>query len=298
MKKNYKLADWLDGKIDSTALEGEKGLDTLEKIKYYSAQFEQPKFSKAEVFEDLKKKRPSVNKRRFNWSIAASIFLILGITSLTFLFSTKDFTSQLNSQETVMLPDESKVILAENTRFRFNNWFWSFDRTTKLEGRAYFEVETGSTFSVKTNLGTVKVLGTRFDVQSRDSIFKVVCYEGSVKVNFQEKEVILKRGQFVTFQNDIKIEQSNIYIDRPDWVYKTRRFEEAKLAEIMQQLEKDYQIDVDFSKVSNSKRFTGTLPTDSLSLALEIISQTYHLNFSVINENKFIFVDDDDSKEH
>ena len=297
MKKKYKLADWLDDKVDSTALEGEKGLETLEKIKHYSAQLEQPEFSKADVFEDLKKKRPSINKRRFNWSIAASILLILGVTTMAFLFSVKDFTSQLNSQETVMLPDESKVILAENTRFRFNNWFWSFDRTTKLEGRAYFEVETGSTFSVKTNLGSVKVLGTRFDVQSRDSIFKVVCYEGSVKVNFQEKELILKKGQFVTFQNNIKIEQSNIYTDRPEWLSKTRRFEKAKLVEIMQKLEKDYQIEVDYSEVSNSKRFTGTLPTDSLSLALEIISQTYHLNFSVVNENKFIFVDDD-SKEH
>jgi len=51
----------------------------------------------------------------------------------------------------------------------------------KLFGKAYFDVDKGKTFTVKTDLGTVQVLGTRFDVESRDSIFKVVCYEGSVK---------------------------------------------------------------------------------------------------------------------
>jgi ferric-dicitrate binding protein FerR (iron transport regulator) len=297
MKKKYKLADWLDDKIDSTSLKGEKGLETLEKIKLYSAQLEKPQFSKTDVFEDLKSKRPPANKRKFNWSIAASILVIIGVTTLAFLFSVKDFTSQINSQQTVMLPDESKVILAEDTKFQFNNWFWSFDRTTKLNGQAYFEVETGKTFSVKTDLGKVKVLGTRFDVRSRDSIFKVVCYEGSVKVIFQKKDIILKKGQFVTFQKGIKVEQSNIYTDRPEWLSETRQFENAKLSEVMEQLENDYQIEVDYSKVSNAKRFTGTLPLDSLSLALEIISQTYHLDFSIVNENKFIFVDDE-SEDH
>lgn len=297
MKKKYKLADWLDDKIDSTALDGERGLDTLKKIKRYSAQLEKPEFSKTDVFEDLKNKRPPANKTKFNWSIAASILVIIGVTTLAFLFSVKDFSSQINSQQTVVLPDQSKVILAEDTKFQFNKWFWSFDRTTQLKGEAYFEVETGKTFSVKTDLGKVQVLGTRFDVRSRDSVFKVVCYEGSVKVIFQKKDIILKKGQFVTFQKGVKVEQSNIYIDRPEWLSDTRRFENAELAEVMEQLENDYQIEIDYSMVSNAKRFTGTLPLDNLSLALEILSQTYHLNFSIVNENKFIFVDDE-SEDH
>ncbi|WP_019038993.1 FecR family protein [Psychroflexus tropicus] len=293
MKKKYKLADWLDDKIDSKDLHGEKGLETLMKIKHYSAQLEKPEFSKAEVFEEIKSNRPTVKKIKFNWSIAASIFIILGVTSLAFLFSVKDFTSQLNTQETVLLPDQSKVILAEDTRFQFNNWFWSFDRTTQLSGQAYFEVKTGDTFIVKTELGEVKVLGTRFDVYSRDSTFKVICYEGSVKVSFKNSKEVLKKGQFVTFQNGKKIEQSNVYEDQPEWVTKTSQFKNVSLAEVIQQLEKDYQIEVDISQVSTNKSFTGTLPTDSLSLALEILSETYQIDFTVINENRIIFVNDE-----
>jgi ferric-dicitrate binding protein FerR (iron transport regulator) len=268
------------------------GFDTLKKIKYYSGWLEKPDFNKDKVLENLKSTR-TTKKKKFNWSIAASILIILGISSLIFILSVKDFTSQINSQETVLLPDDSKVILAQNSKFQFNNWFWNFDRTTKLNGQAYFEVAKGETFTVKTNSGKVKVLGTRFDVKSIDSIFKVVCYEGSVKVIFKNEENILKKGQFITYQNGKKLEQSNIYNEKPEWVSKTHQFKGVSLSEVMQQLAQDYQIEVDITQVTEDKRFSGTLPSDSLSLALDILSKTYQMNFSVINENKFIFVDDD-----
>lgn len=292
MKKKYNLADWLDDKIDDQSIEDVSGLDTLKKIKHYSRQLEKPEFNKDKVLENLKSTR-TTKKKKFNWSIAASILIILGISSLVFILSVKDFTSQINSQETVLLPDDSKVILAQNSKFQFNNWFWNFDRTTKLNGQAYFEVAKGKTFTVKTNFGKVKVLGTRFDVKSRDSIFKVVCYEGSVKVTFKDEDNILKKGQFITYQNGIKLEQSNIYNEKPEWISKTHQFKGVSLSEVMQQLEQDYQIEVDITQVSEDKRFSGTLPSDSLSLALDILSKTYQMNFSVINENKFIFVDND-----
>jgi len=292
MKKKYNLAVWLDNKIDDQSIEDVSGFDTLKKIKYYSGWLEKPDFNKDKVLENLKSTR-TTKKKKFNWSIAASILIILGISSLIFILSVKDFTSQINSQETVLLPDDSKVILAQNSKFQFNNWFWNFDRTTKLNGQAYFEVAKGKTFTVKTNSGKVKVLGTRFDVKSRDSIFKVVCYEGSVKVIFKNEENILKKGQFITYQNGKKLEQSNIYNEKPEWVSKTHQFKGVSLSEVMQQLEQDYQIEVDITQVTEDKRFSGTLPSDSLSLALDILSKTYQMNFSVINENKFIFVDDD-----
>lgn len=293
MKKKYKLADWLDNKENDESVQHIDGFDTFQKIKYYSAQLEKPDFRKDEVFQELKHKLGSKKKKRFNWSIAASILLIIGIASVVFLLSTKDYTSQINTQETVLLPDNSKVILAENSKFQFNNWFWDFDRTTQLNGQAYFEVAKGETFTVKTQLGKVQVIGTRFDVLSRDSLFKVICYEGSVKVKFKQEEVILNKGQLISYQNGLKVEQSNVYNDRPEWVSNAHQFKNVSLSEVMQQLEKDYQIEVDISKVTEDKNFTGTLPSDSLSLALDILSKTYQINFTVINENKFIFVDDE-----
>ncbi|MBZ9628008.1 FecR family protein [Psychroflexus sp. CAK57W] len=291
MKKKYNLADWLDDKISDESLSDTQGIDTLKKIKHYSSQLDKPDFRKEEVLKQVKEKQNTKKQKKINWSVAASILLILGISSFAFLFSVKDFTSQIDSQQSVLLPDNSKVILAEDSKFKFNNWFWAFDRTVKMDGLAYFEVAEGKTFTVKTNLGKVQVLGTRFQVMSRDSLFEVVCYEGSVKVKFEGDENILKKGQFITYNDGVKIEQSNVYGEKPSWVSKTHHFENISLPEVMQELEKEYQIEIDVVKVTEDKRFTGTLPSDNLPLALEILNKTYQMNYTVINENKFIFVD-------
>ncbi|PKG42364.1 FecR family protein [Psychroflexus sp. MES1-P1E] len=293
MKQKYNLVDWLDGKVDDEAVKNTKGFDTLKKIKMYSAHFQKPEFKKDEVYKAIKKKKNSRRKTKFNWSIAASTLLIIGVSTLVYTLSNKDFTSKINSQETVLLPDDSKVILAQNSKFQFNNWFWSFDRSTTLFGKAYFDVAKGKTFTVKTDLGTVQVLGTRFDIESRDSIFRVVCYEGSVKVTSLENEIILEKDEFVAFQNGRKVEQSNVYIDEPDWISTANVFKDSPLSEVILQLEKDYTIEIDISKLNQNKRFTGSLPSDSLSLALDILVKTYQINFKIINRNKFIFVDDE-----
>lgn len=295
MKKKYILAKWLDNKVNDESIDDIDGFKTLKKIKHYSSQLEKPEFEKDKVFEQIKTKRQTQKKVKFNWSIAASILLILGLSSLVFVLSTKDFSSRTNSQQTLLLPDESQVILAENSKFQFNNWFWGFDRTIKLKGQAYFKVAKGKTFTVKTDLGKVQVLGTRFDVMARDSIFKVVCYEGSVKVSFNKNEVELQENQFITLQKGKILERSTVYSEKPEWISKTQHFKNVELSEVIRQLEKDYQIEVDISKVSENKRFTGSIPSDNLALALDILSKTYAMNFTVINENKFIFVDDDEN---
>lgn len=293
MKQKYNLADWLDGKVDDEAVKNTKGFDILKKIKMYSAHFQKPEFKKDEVYKAIKKKKNSRRKTKFNWSIAASTLLIIGVSTLVYTLFNKDFTSKINSQETVLLPDDSKVILAQNSKFQFNNWFWSFDRSTTLFGKAYFDVAKGKKFTVKTDLGTVQVLGTRFDVESRDSIFRVVCYEGSVKVTSLENEIILEKDEFVAFQNGRKVEQSNVYIDEPDWISTANVFKDTPLSEVIFQLEKDYTIEIDISKLNQNKHFTGSLPSDSLSLALDILVKTYQINFKIINRNKFIFVEDE-----
>jgi len=65
------------------------------------------------------------------------------------------------------------------------------------------------------------------------------------------------------------------------------------LSEVILQLEKDYTIEIDISKLNQNERFTGSLPSDNLSLALDILVKTYQINFKVVNKNKFIFVEDE-----
>jgi ferric-dicitrate binding protein FerR (iron transport regulator) len=84
-----------------------------------------------------------------------------------------------------------------------------------------------------------------------------------------------------------------VYIDQPDWISTKNVFKNAPLSEVILQLEKDYTIEIDISKLNQNERFTGSLPSDNLSLALDILVKTYQINFKVVNKNKFIFVEDE-----
>lgn len=292
MERKYKLAEWLDNRANDASVQDVDGFETLKKIKHYSAQLQKPEFNKAEVLERLKTKQTNSKSKKFNWTVAASVIFLIGLTSLTFILSVKNISTPVGSQQIVFLPDDSKVILHENSDFEFNQWFWGMDRTTELNGQAYFEVAKGKKFTVKTDFGEVQVLGTRFNVTSRGSLFEVACFEGSVKVNLLDEEVILTRGQAVVSRKGILVLSGDTYHERPEWISKTREFKNVSFSQVIQQLEEDYQININISKVSKSKGFTGSLPTDNLLLAFDILSRTYQLNYQAIDENTFIFADD------
>ena len=68
--------------------------------------------------------------------------------------------------------------LNELSQLEYNASKWDENRSLELKGEAFFDVEKGKRFDVTTEFGNVSVLGTEFNVLSRDSIFKVSCYEG------------------------------------------------------------------------------------------------------------------------
>ena len=65
----------------------------------------------------------------------------------------------------------------------------------------FLKVEKGKTFTVKTNYGEVEVLGTVFNVKSRDYAFEVICYEGSVEVSLDDKVYCRGKKSF-DFENE------------------------------------------------------------------------------------------------
>ncbi|MFK7809775.1 MAG: FecR family protein, partial [Saprospiraceae bacterium] len=80
------------------------------------------------------------------------------------------------------LPDESLFALNAGSTLSYDSETWATERTLQLSGEAFFKVEKGSTFQVKTDNGTVKVLGTEFNVRSRNGVLEVKCKEGKVAV--------------------------------------------------------------------------------------------------------------------
>ena len=141
---------------------------------------------------------------------------------------------------------------------------------------------------METNLGNVAVLGTQFNVKARKNRFNVTCFEGRVKVNYKNKEIILSHGQSVIFENG---NQVNTTVDdvKPDWLQNKITFNKDHLNTMLEEIQRQYNIEIDVKTAYPESLFTGKIPTDNLEVALQIIATTYNLEFKKIGTSKIIF---------
>jgi transmembrane sensor len=216
-------------------------------------------------------------------SITSAACLLLFL--LYFTYSFKNYSGVQGENNTFYLPDHSKVILTANSQIRFSKLF--FIRNVSLKGEAYFEVEKGSKFSVKTPNGEVKVLGTRFSVLDKDDGFVVYCFEGKVNVKYKKEERQLFKGnEYVGNENVIKAINviENPY---PEFVYFDKSFFNKSLNEIWPVIEKHFGITI-HSQLSVDRKFTGSIHSTNVKEVFEIICTSLNLDFEQVNENEIV----------
>jgi transmembrane sensor len=92
------------------------------------------------------------------------------------------------------LDDGTVVRMAPNTRLRV--MLGPGTREVFLEGRAFFAVarDPSRPFRVRTAEGQATVLGTRFEVDTRDDAFRLLVVDGRVAVSRRDQEVELSAG--------------------------------------------------------------------------------------------------------
>ena len=149
----------------------------------------------------------------------------------------------------ISLNDGTKVHLNAGTTLSYSKNFNSTNRKVALSGEAYFEVEKGSSpFIISTDLAKVTVLGTKFNVRSREDGLEIGVNEGKVKIENKTKSIDLKKGE----QVDIIIDQpkilsvseiSNFY---PGWKNNKLICDNSSLEKICRELERRYNIKIQF----------------------------------------------------
>ncbi len=298
MEDNYTLAKWLNNELEGDelkAFEASEEFADYKKIKEYSAQLKTPDFDEEKLFKTIlshKKKESKVIPFQKSWlfKIAAVLIFSLGI-----IFASRNFVSftesaQNGKKTSFILPDNSEVVLNSGSEIQYKKWNWSTERKLNLEGEAFFKVAKGKKFEVATDLGKVTVLGTQFNVKSRNKRIDVTCFEGRVKVNYNLEEVILTKGMSVAFEDGKKIAISNPTSSQPTWLSNEISFSKEKLSTILEEISRQYNITVECKENPSNQDFSGSIPMDNLAVALEIITNTYHLKpvDSKINDKKII----------
>lgn len=224
--------------------------------------------------------------KKWAFSIAASLLLLIGINYF-FKVNTLKYQTNFAEQKMIALQDGSQITLNANTTLTYNKSFFSGDRTVFLQGEAFFKVKKGSNFIVKTKNGTVKVLGTVFNIVSITDYFKVHCYSGKVKVsqNHSSKVLLPKQEYLKINRNQIKIRNNNSLT--PYWLNGETNFNSTPIKYVFIAFENQYLTKIDASKINSNLLFTGTFPNKNKKMALEIITKALNLKYKV-KDNKIV----------
>ena len=296
MEKNHILAKWLNNELTEDQLAEFKANpdnEKYEQIKNYTAHLEVPPFNEEKVLEHVinhKKTTPKIipSYKKWLFKVAAVFVIGLGILFLMQNFSLQTQYAFNGKKTTFLLPDNSKVVLNAGSEIKYKKWNWDNNRNLELKGEAYFKVAKGKKFEVTTVLGKVAVLGTQFNVKVRKNRFHVTCFEGRVLVKYQEKELILTPGQSVYFEDGKQI-NTTIATAQPEWMENTIAFNKENLRNILDEIQRQYNVSIEVKTKYSSELFTGKIPINNLDVALQIIATTYHLEAKKITANKIIF---------
>jgi len=296
MKENRLLAKWLNNDLSEDELAEFKAspdFEKYQKIKNYTEHLAVDDFDENAMLSNIlkqKKVTPKVVPLYKKWMFrAAAIFVLaLGITFAMKVYVPHTEKAYFGEKTTFSLPDNSEVVLNSGSEINYKKWNWDNNRRLELKGEAYFRVSKGRRFEVQTNLGKVSVLGTQFNVKARKNRFDVVCYEGRVKVNYGNTEILLTHGQGVSFENGKQIKRTITSL-KPEWTENQICFYKENIRTLLDEVERQYNIKIELKTKDTISLFTGKLPAKNLDIALHIIGTTYHLEAKKVSKNKIIF---------
>ena len=294
-EKDTKYARWLNGNLSPEELEalqssGEQ--EDLEKIIRIVDDIDLPEYDVESAYSQFKSNRPQKKSKvrvlntRWVMGIAASVLLI--IAAIFLLRNQPKLLEAANqTNQTFAFSDGSDVILNDGSNIQFDEKKWAENRVVELTGEAFFSVESGGSFLVKTKNGTVEVLGTQFNVRSWGDKLYVECYEGKVRVKDGNESSELTRNQSVSIV-DGQMTESEIIHQKPLWSTGASRFYNESLNEVFAELERQFDIKVNGQNINRT--FEGVFTHSDLETALREICQPLGLKFTILEDRKSVSI--------
>jgi len=164
---------------------------------------------------------------------------------------------------TINLPDGTKVWMNSASALTYPVNFSGKTRTVQLRGEAYFEVAKNKAlpFIVESQNTKVEVLGTHFNVKAyeNDPSVQTTLLEGSVRFSNAARGIILKPGeQGEALRNNAQLITRTVNTNQAmSWKNGYFMFQESSVTEIMDQISRWYDVDVEIRGDLDQKTFGG-----------------------------------------
>ncbi len=187
----------------------------------------------------------------------------------------------------VVLPDGTKVHLNAGTSLRYPNRFMGDQRIVELTGEAYFDVKSNPSkpFIVKSSGQEVQVVGTKFNIQAYPGQAKARTTLAEGKINLKNVSSGMMRPLVPGEQGEVDgqrlmVEPTDLTVAMA-WLNNTFVFKGTPIREILLQLSRWYDVEVDLDNLPD-EAFYATLPrTVRLSKVLSALEETSNLKFTI-----------------
>jgi transmembrane sensor len=209
----------------------------------------------------------------------ASMFAI-ALVAVSFYFyanpKTERFETALGEQRSVMLGDGSLVTLNTTSAIEVRV-SKSKRHVTLLAGEALFEVaqDASRPFEVTAGEATVRVLGTRFNVDRHSREMRVIVVEGRVEVSTDSARVPLGAGEQLTLvpKEQPKVSQANAAAATA-WTQRQLIFESQPLGEIAAEINRYNRKTIEIQSESlRAEAVTGVFQSNDPASLLAFIAR-------------------------
>lgn len=209
------------------------------------------------------------------------------------LFNT--ITTPRGGQYQLELPDGTVVWLNAASSLIFPTAFVGKERRVELKGEAYFEVAKNAAmpFHVTASNTDITVLGTHFNIMSyaEEQNISTTLLEGGINLTANGVTKNLQPGRQVDLNRTTNnLDEHNANIKQVmAWKNGEFRFKETGIKELMRQVGRWYDVDVEYKTKSTNQYFTASLPRmQNVSALLQMLELTGTVHFKI--DNKKIIV--------
>ncbi|MEM9823465.1 MAG: FecR domain-containing protein [Bacteroidota bacterium] len=245
-----------------------------------------------------------LSRQRTWWTqIAGIAAVLLAVLSTAYFFwptpqaDWQTHQTAFGEIQEIYLPDSSLVTLNANSVLRYDqNWRAASIREIWLEGEAFFKVRKNPVrgnrqFVVYSDETKVKVLGTSFNVYSRNERVEVVLASGKVDVEYSEKGAV-KNQKLLPNDRMVLLTQREAQLEHDintslftAWKDKRLILDKTPLKKVVDILQENFGYEVEIANPQILERqLTATIPVVDIDLLLAALREIYGLNISKQNQ--------------
>jgi len=303
----HKFFEWLNGERKPENAEEEKLFSELKSIWDLSAKLPKPQLPDEEM--DWLRLQKTIHTRvkppirlgfPFPISIrpsyvyaAMAVLVIIAVALYTYISVSGQvrYITERGETRIIVLEDSTIVRLQSESKFSVKRNFNKGAREVELSGAAAFDVKSAKwAFIIHSDIATVEMVGTNFNVMSRKQLFEVSVNDGLVRVSSkianQENSVLLAAGQYTRFEKGQRPSppQQVPFEEYPGWLHGQLAFYDVSLKFAMEEIERRFDVTIRLGETVNPEtKISGLFESKDVSTVLAAICLSIQKKYEVQN---------------